>query len=63
MRKVRTFVDLIINSIECDFNHKRNDYSSIYGKIIYPVASNPLKIKRMNANYNFRQKNRYWMIR
>ncbi len=63
MRKIRTFVDLLIHNIECDFYHKRNNYSSIYGKIIYPVALNPLKSKRMNACYNFNRDNRYEMIR
>ena len=35
MRKIRTFVDLLIHNIECDFYHKINNYSRIYGKIIF----------------------------
>ena len=63
MRKIKTFMDLMIMEMECDCCHKKNDYSSIYGKIIYPVAFNPLDSKRRNAYYSFRQENRYEMIR
>ena len=56
-------MDFMIMEMECDCCHKKNDYSSIYGKIIYPVAFNPLDSKRRNAYYSFRQENRYEMIR
>lgn len=43
--------------------HQRHDYSTIYGKIIYPVAFNPLDDKK-RAHYKFNcHNNRYEMIR
>ena len=64
MRKIKTFIDLLIMEIERDSFHKKNVYSSIYGKIIYPVAFNLLESKRRNAYYSFRrEKYRYEMIR
>jgi len=37
-------MDYLIVQGEVDLRpeHKRNEYNSIYGKIIYPVAFNPL---------------------
>ena len=40
MRKIRTFTDYILSDI--NWEHKKPEDSTIYGKIIYPVALNPL---------------------
>lgn len=65
MRRIRTFIDYLIAQEEVSFRpeHKRNGYNSIYGKIIYPVAFNPLD-ERGNSVYVFDNKKCYYeMIR
>lgn len=39
---------------DCESEHTRDIYSTIYGKIIYPVAENPL-----NRNNKSKQKYRF----
>ncbi|MBO5180144.1 MAG: hypothetical protein J6B87_07370 [Clostridia bacterium] len=66
MRRVRTFVDYLIVQAEAEWRgeHKRNGYNSIYGKIIYPVAINPLDFGEYRTKYDFNKRKGYYeMIR
>ena len=61
MRKIRTFTDYILSNTDIDSEHQRYVYSNIYGKIIYPVAINPLEYYIFNnrSKYNIIRGNRY----
>lgn len=52
MRMIRTFMDYLLSDTCIDSEHQRHVYSNIYGKIIYPVAINPL-----NHHYSHKPKN------
>ena len=61
MRRIRTFMDVILHT--GDGEHQKYVYSTIYGKIMYPVALHPFD--RLCRNYyKFNDKeNRYKMVR
>ena len=69
MRKIRTFMDYILSDI--NWEHKKPEDSTIYGKIIYPVALNPLHLKDDYKHYTkpknydniFDNHSRYTIIR
>ena len=71
MRKIRTFMDYLLVNTNMDGEHQKPVYSSIYGKIIYPVALNPLHLKDDYKHYNkpknydniFDNHSRYTIIR
>lgn len=57
-------MDYLLTDTSVDSEHQRHVYSKIYGKIIYPVALNPLNVRRREAYYGFGYRhNRYNMIR
>ena len=62
MRRIKTFMDLLLYK-DWDGEHIRREYSPIYGKIIYPVAFNPLDSSQRKSYYKFGKNNRYEMIR
>ena len=62
MRRIRTFIDYLLADTGIDSEHQSHHPSSIYLKIIYPVALNPLNTKRREAYYKFGYRhNRYHM--
>ena len=69
MRKIRTFMDYLLSDVS--YEHQKHNYSTIYGKIIYPVALNPLHLKNDYKHYNkpknynniFDNHSRYTIIR
>ena len=67
MRKIRTFADYILSNTDIDSEHQRYVYSNIYGKIIYPVAINPLEYyhchKSKEYNKIFNNRSKYNIIR
>ena len=67
MRKIRTLGDYILSTTAIDSEHQRYVYSNIYGKIIYPVAINPLEYhhchKSKDYNKIFNNRSKYNIIR
>lgn len=64
MRRIRTFMDYLLADIGIDGKHQVYRINSIYAKIIYPVASNPLDNNKKRAYYRFRDgSNKYTMVR
>ena len=65
MRSVRSFMDYLLRfGVNERSEHQSHNYSSIYGKIIYPVAFNPLCNDGRNAYYKFNyDKNKYYFVR
>jgi len=65
MRKIRTFMDYLLSDVS--YEHQKHNYSTIYGKIIYPVAINPLEYyhchKSKDYNKIFNNKSKYNIIR
>lgn len=63
MRRIKTTIDLLLYK-DWDGEHMNRGYSTIYGKVLYPVAINPLDsyCRRSYYKFNFR-KNRYYMTR
>ena len=63
MRRIKTVMDLLLYK-DWDGEHMNQGYSTIYGKVLYPVAINPFDFNRRRSYYEFNfGKNRYYMTR
>ena len=71
MRKIRTFMDLALYEADANLEHQKRIYNNIYGKIMYPVAFNPLdcskkqrwKNRFKSSNYRVTITGKYGIIR